>query len=183
MLLHRLGYAKIHLKGGVYIVKTRIPKSSRLNSLWCVATQIDNLVKAIPKVFLPMALGLTVISDRYVLDMLVDGIAGMDEDATRLRFGFKLLRILPRPRHCFLMMVDAEIAFRRKQDLPSLSDYRQRLSLYSILAPRLGATVLDGRETREEIRQKIWNIWERGTKDHEEHSPLQIPKLRTSLES
>ena len=156
-LLRRLGYAHVFLKGGVYIVQTRIPKASRLNSLWCLATQIDNLVKATPKVFLPMLLGLTVISDRYVLDMLVDGIAGMNEDATRLRLGFKLLRLLPRPISSFLIMIDAEVAFNRKQDLPSLSDYTQRLNLYKDIGEKQGATILDGRETPEEIHLKVWN--------------------------
>ncbi len=144
------------MKGGVYIVQTGIPRASRLNSLWCLATQIDNLVKASPKVLLPMLLGLTVISDRYVLDMLVDGIAGMNEDATRPRLGFKLLRLLPRPRCSFLIMVSADVAFQRKQDLPSLSDYTQRLFLYNDLGQKLGATVLDGRETPAEIRRKVW---------------------------
>jgi len=181
--LNKLGYVKIHLKGGVYIVKTRIPKDSRLNSLWCIATQIDNLAKAVPKVFLPMALGLTVISDRYVLDMLVDGIAGMNEDPTRLRLGFKLLRILPRPKHSFLMMVDAETAFGRKQDLPSLSDYTQRLNLYGILARKLGAVVLDGRETREEIHRKILKVLTGRTEPRGEGPPLQLSTLEKSTDS
>ncbi len=146
-MLRRLGYAEVHVKGGVYIVRTRIPRGSRLNSLWCLATQIDNLVKATPKVLIPMLLGLTVISDRYVLDMLVDGIAGMNEDATRLRLGFKLLRLLPRPRWSFLIMVNADVAFKRKQDLPRLSDYTERLTLYNYIGRRIGAAFLDGRET------------------------------------
>jgi len=154
-LLRRLGYAEVHVKGGVYIVRTRIPRGSRLNSLWCLATQIDNLVKATPKVLIPMLLGLTVISDRYVLDMLVDGIAGMNEDATRLRLGFKLLRLLPRPRWSFLIMVNADVAFKRKQDLPRLSDYTERLTLYNYIGRRIGAAFLDGRETPQEIHSTV----------------------------
>jgi thymidylate kinase len=156
VLLRRLGYARVHVKGGVYIVETQMPEASHLNSLWCLVTQIDNLIKATPKVLIPMMLGLTVISDRYVLDMLVDGIAGMREDPTRLRLGFKLLRLLPRPRRSFLIMVNADVAFKRKQDLPRLSDYTQRLDLYEILGRRMGAVFLDGRKTPEEIHQNVW---------------------------
>ena len=179
VLLRRLGYAKVHVKGGVYIVQTRIPRASHLNSLWCLATQIDNLVKASPKVLLPMLLGLTVISDRYVLDMLVDGIAGMNEDTTRLRLGFKLLRLLPRPRCSFLIMVDADVAFKRKQDLPSLSDYTQRLGLYDDLGRKLGAVVMDGRETPEEIHRKVWRTLPRGLGTHTRQPLTQsVPKAK-----
>jgi hypothetical protein len=179
VLLRRLGYAKVHVKGGVYIVQTRIPRASRLNSLWCLATQIDNLVKASPKVLLPMFLGLTVISDRYVLDMLVDGIAGMNEDAARLRLGFKLLRLLPRPRCSFLIMVDAGVAFKRKQDLPTLFDYTQRLSLYDDLGRRLGAVVLDGRETPEEIHRKVWRTLPSGLGTHPQQPLAQTVQAKT----
>jgi len=53
-------------------------------------------------------------------------------------------------------MVDADVAFKRKQDLPSLSDYTQRLGLYDHLGRKLGAVVMDGRETPEEIHRKVW---------------------------
>jgi thymidylate kinase len=183
VLLRRLGYAKVHVKGGVYIVRTRIPRTSHLNSLWCLTTQIDNLVKAAPKVLLPMLLGLTVISDRYVLDMLVDGIAGMNEDATRLRLGFKLLRLLPHPRFSFLVMVDANVAFARKQDLPSLSDYTQRLSLYDDLGRRLGAVVLDGSETREEIHRKVLNAMPNTAETSQEMLPVAIRNAKETSET
>jgi len=118
-----------------------------------------------------MLLGLTVISDRYVLDMLVDGIAGMNEDATRLRLGFKLLRLLPRPRWSFLIMVSANVAFERKQDLPSLSDYTERLTLYNYIGRRIGAAFLDGRETPEEIHRQVWSTLPAGLGAHT-HQPL-----------
>jgi len=156
-VLDRLGYARVHVKGGVYIVETLIPRSSRLNTLWCLVTQIDNLIKATPKVFVPLLLGLTVICDRYVLDMLVDGIAGMKDNPIRLRFGFKLLRLLPRPTRSFLAMVEAEVAFKRKPDLPSLSDFKERLALYKILGERSGAIFLDGRNSPEEIHRIVWS--------------------------
>ncbi len=179
VLLRRLGYARVHVKGGVYIVQTGIPRTSHLNSLWCLVTQIDNLIKATPKVLIPMLLGATVISDRYVLDMLVDGIAGMNEDATRLRLGFKLLRLLPRPGRSFLIMVKADVAFKRKQDLPSLSDYTQRLALYEQLGQRMGAVFLDGRETPEEIRRKVLKTLPAKLETQQYHVQTQTSQART----
>ncbi len=154
-VLRRLGYAKVHVTGGVYIVETKFPNGSRLASLWCVLTQIENIVKAAPKVFLPLSFGATVISDRYVLDMLVDGMAGLHDRPGHTRFGFQLLRILPRPDKSFVMDVDPEVAFSRKPDLPQLSDYVERLSLYHRLGDSLGATFVNGRASPEEIHGRI----------------------------
>ncbi len=111
--------------------------------------------------------------------MLVDGIAGMNEEATRLRLGFKLLRLLPRPRWSFLIMVSADVAFQRKQDLPGLSDYTQRLSLYNDLGQRLGAIVLDGRETPEEIRRKVWKTLAANLGSHPENLLAQTAQAKT----
>lgn len=154
-VLKSLGYAKVHVTGGVYIVETKFPRGSRLASLWCVLTQVENIVKAAPKVFLPRFLGATVISDRYVLDMLVDGMAGLHDSPGHSRLGFHLLRILPRPDKSFVMDIDPDVAFSRKPDLPQLSDYIERLSLYRRLGENLGATFVNGRASPEEIHRRI----------------------------
>lgn len=154
-VLRRLGYAKVHVTGGVYIVETRFPRGSRMASLWCVLTQIENIVKAAPKVFLPLFLGATVVSDRYVLDMLVDGMAGLHDRPGRMRFGFQLLRILPRPDKSFVMDIDPEVALSRKPDLPKLSDYVERMNLYHKLGRSMGATFVDGRASPLGIHQRI----------------------------
>ncbi len=154
-VLRRLGYARVHVTGGVYIVETKFPRGSRLASLWCVLTQIENIVKAAPKVFLLLLLGATVVSDRYVLDMLVDGMAGLHDRPEHTRLGFQLLRILPQPDKSFVMDIDPEVAFSRKPDLPQLSDYIERLSLYHRLGENLGATFVDGRPSPEEIHRRI----------------------------
>jgi thymidylate kinase len=154
-VLRRLGYAKVHITGGVYIVETKFPSGSRLASLWCVLTQIENIVKAVPKVFLPLFLGATVISDRYVLDMLVDGMAGLHDRPGRTRFGFQLLRILPRPNKSFVIDIDPEVAFSRKPDLPQLSDYVERMGLYHRLGRNMGVTFVDGRASPLGIHQRI----------------------------
>ncbi len=155
VVLRRLGYVRVHLAGGVYIVETMFPRGSRLASLWCIFTQIENVVKAAPKLFLPLVLGKAVISDRYVLDMLVDGMAGLHDGPGRMRLGFQLLRILPRPDKAFLMDVDPEVAFSRKPDLPHLSDYVERMGLYHKLGKNLGVTFVDGRASPDEIHHRI----------------------------
>src|SRR2546427_9928639 len=134
VILRRLGYARVHRAGGVYIVETRLPHRGGLSSLWCILTQIENIVKTGVKLVFPLLLGRTVICDRYALDMVVDGMAGLHDVPGRTRLGFQLLRLLPRPNFAFFMDIDPEVAFKRKPDLPRLEDYVERLQLYRELS-------------------------------------------------
>src|SRR5215472_17694162 len=45
VIMRRLGYARVHRAGGVYIVETRLPPRGGLTELWCLFTQVENIVK------------------------------------------------------------------------------------------------------------------------------------------
>src|SRR2546426_5549838 len=107
-------------------------------------------------VMIPLMLGHTVICDRYVLDLMVEGMADLKDLPGRTRFGFKLLRFLPRPQQAFLVRVDPSVAFERKPDMPTLSHFRARAELYNELADSMGVTVLDGSMSPEAIHDEIW---------------------------
>ena len=155
--MRRLGYASVHRAGGVYIVETRLPSRGGLTSLWCILTQVENIVKTGVKLAFPLLLGRTVICDRYALDMVVDGMAGLHDPSNRTRLGFQLLRFLPKPDFAFFMDIDPEVAFKRKPDLPSLDDYIERLGLYRKLCSRWGVAIINARVSPDAIHSKIWN--------------------------
>lgn len=155
--MRRLGYANVHRAGGVYIVETRLPSGGGLTSLWCILTQVENIVKTGVKLVFPLLLGRTVVCDRYSLDMLVDGMAGLHDPANRTRLGFQLLRLLPKPDFAFFMDIDPDVAFKRKPDLPSLEDYVERLGLYRKLCSRWGVTIINARMSPDAIHSRIWN--------------------------
>lgn len=157
VILRRMGYAKVHIGGGSYIVETQMPEKGGLASLWVILTQLENLVKTGIKLVFSSLLGRTVICDRYVLDMLVDGMAGLHDSPDRVRVGFRLLRLFPRPDYAFFMDIDPEVAFKRKPDLPTLGDYIERLRLYRELCSSWDVAQVDARLPKEEIRRKIWN--------------------------
>lgn len=137
-------------------METRLPNRGGLTELWCLFTQIENIVKTGVKLVFPLLLGRTVICDRYALDMLVDGMAGLHDAPERMRFGFKLLRLLPKPDFAFFMDIDPEVAFKRKPDLPSLGDYVERLSLYKELSTGWGVAIVNARISAERIHATIW---------------------------
>ncbi len=156
IILRRLGYAEVHPTSSIGFVETRIPRNGGLAFLWSTLTQIDNFVKTGAMVVIPLMLGRTVICDRYVLDLMVEGMADLKDSPESKRLSFKLLRFLPRPQQAFLVRVDPRVAFERKPDMPTLSHFRARAELYNELAGDLGVEVLDGSLSPEAIHDEIW---------------------------
>jgi dTMP kinase len=156
--LRRTGQARVHKADFLSIVDFQDPKNDAIASLWCFATQLENFLKTSLKVFFPLTLGRTVVCDRYTLDLLVDGMSDLRDPPTRIRLGFKLLRLLPRPDQAFLIDIDAESAYGRKPDLPSVSHNVKRVRLYLDLHKQAGVKLMDGRRSSETIHQDVWRF-------------------------
>src|SRR6266568_2553299 len=101
------GQLRVHKKDYLSTVEFQEPKNEGVASLWCFATQLENFLKTSLKISLPLALGRTVVCDRYTLDLLVDGMSDLHDSPTKLRLGFKLLNLLPKPDRAFLIDTDA----------------------------------------------------------------------------
>ena len=158
LVLRRTGQVRVHQADFLSIVEFQDPKNEGIASLWCFATQLENFLKTSLKIFFPLMLGRIVICDRYALDLLVDGISDLQDPPSKMRLGFRLLRLLPRPDHAFLIDVDAEAAYGRKPDLPSISHNVKRIRLYLDLCKQAGVKVMDGRRSPEMIHQDVWRL-------------------------
>jgi len=156
--LRRAGQVRIHKADFLSIVEFQDPKNEGIASLWCFATQLENFLKTSLKIFLPLTLGRTVICDRYALDLLVDGMSDLRDPPTRMRLGFKLLKLLPRPDQAFLIDIDAEAAYGRKPDLPSVSHNVKRIRLYLNLYEQAGLKLVDGRRSPQTIQRDVWRL-------------------------
>ena len=164
-LFLRRGYAEVHSTSSIGFVETHIPWRRGVTSVWCILTQLDNFMKTTIKLVIPLLLGYTIICDRYTLDLLVEGMADLHDPPTSKRLGYRLLRLLPHPNIAFFIDVSAELAFSRKPDLPSVEHFTERVSLYRELCKTLNETVLDGKQSRDKIRDKIWEQVSRAMKD------------------
>jgi thymidylate kinase len=151
------GQLRVHRKDFLSTVEFQNPKNEGVASLWCFATQLENFLKTSLKISLPLALGRTVVCDRYTLDLLVDGMSDLHDSPTKLRLGFKLLNLLPKPDRAFLIDTDADVAFERKPDLPTVSHNVERIHLLLSLCHRAGVKVVDGRRSPDAIHQDVWN--------------------------
>jgi dTMP kinase len=157
-VLRRTGQVQVHKADFLSIVEFQDPKNESIESLWCFATQLENLLKTTLKILLPLTLGRTVICDRYALDLLVDGMSDLHDPPTKMRLGFKLLKLLPRPDSAFLIDIDAEEAYARKPDLPSVSHNVNRIRLYLSLYNQAGVKIMDGKRSPEIIHQDVWRF-------------------------
>ncbi len=156
-LMKLTGRAEVHATSSIGFVETRIQKDAALAAIWCFLTQLDNLLKTGMKVMVPLVSGNTVICDRYILDLIVENMADLHDDPRRMRLGHRLLRLLPRPTHSFLIDVEPKVAFERKPDMPTLQHFEERVRLYKELANTMRVQILDGRLSPEAIHREIWN--------------------------
>jgi thymidylate kinase len=152
------GQLRVHKKDFLSTVEFRNHKNEGIASLWCFATQLENFLKTSLKISLPLALGRIVICDRYTLDLLVDGMSDLHDSPTKQRLGFKLLGLLPKPDRAFLIDTDAEVAFTRKPDLPSVSHNVERIGLFRSLCRSAGVRLMDGRRSPDAIHQDVWSL-------------------------
>jgi len=157
-VLRRAGLVRVHRADFLSIVEFQEPKNDAIASLWCFATQLENFLKTSLKVFFPLTLGRTVICDRYALDLLVDGMSDLHDPSTRMRLGFKLLKLLPRPDLAFLIDIDAEAAYGRKPDLPSVSHNVERIRRYLEMFKKADVKVMDGRRSPDTIHHEVWSL-------------------------
>ncbi len=157
-VLRKSGQVSVHKADFLSIVEFHAIKNQSVASLWCFATQLENFLKISVKIIIPLTLGRAVICDRYVLDLMVDGVSDLHDSPTEIRFGFKLLRLLPRPDRAFLIDIDAESAFKRKPDMPSISYNIERIRSYLALCNEAGVKVVDGRRSPEAIHQEVCSL-------------------------
>jgi thymidylate kinase len=155
-VLRRTGQVKVQKADFLTIVEFQVPKNESIASLWVLVTQLENLLKTSLKLILPLTLGRAVVCDRYVLDLMVDGISDLHDPPSKVRFGFKLLRFLPRPDFAFLVDIDAEAAYARKPDLPSVSHNIARIQQYHELYNQAGVRIIDGRNPPDLIHREVW---------------------------
>jgi len=94
---------------------------------------------------IPLALGKNIICDRYIFDMAINihflyANLFYNVDDT-IKF---FLKIFPTPEMVYLIDLPEEIAFSRKDDIPSIEYLRQRRIVYREVAKRYGAKIIEG---------------------------------------
>jgi len=109
----------------------------------------------------------SIVSDRYIHDAVVELATDLDYSAEKTRAILnKSLCFAPKPTLIFLMDIDEELAYRRKDDTPSPQFLKERRKIYLDIADKCGIIVLDASQPFAElealIQDKVSEVHKRG---------------------
>jgi len=115
---------------------------------------LDYIIQTLIQVRLPLSRGKSLVCDRYVHDIVADLAVDFSysSEAIRKRLN-RILLILPKPDLVFLIDVPEEIAYQRKDDVPSIELLKQRRKAYLDMAK--GVIMVDGGRSAAEVENSI----------------------------
>jgi len=132
-------------------------RSSAVGSLWCLLYSIDLVIFNLIKVRIPLLLGYTIISDRYILDAMVDMMYETSKDLLNSPIAKILLSQLPPNSIMALIDVDETTAYARKKDIPSPDFVAKRREIYLTIAKKYGIPTVDGTKPIRAVYDEIIN--------------------------
>jgi dTMP kinase len=123
-------------------------------------TWLDYFVRVYPDVLTSLLTNDIVVVDRYVYDVMA-GLTGPDKEVSR--FLFALFKLFPRPSIVFFISVPLEVAYHRKDDIPSIDFLRQveQKNLNMLAECSAQVVMLDGTRSENELRDRALAITRR----------------------
>lgn len=144
-------------------LKNKLFSNKLVSKLYEWFVLIDYTIQIIFKVTLPLKLGKNVVCDRYVFDTIVDLALDLrySDEKIRRRLN-QLFRLLPRPDVLFFVDVPEEIAFRRKDDIPSLEFLKSKKEMYFKILEFLKTSykfeIVDGTKPIQSLKKEIMEV-------------------------
>lgn len=136
--------------------KKQVLKIPVLNQIFLSAYLMEYLVRTFLKIKFLLVQGNSVICDRYYFDILAGVSADNNYPVEKTLYLFELMnKILPRPDKIFLLMVSEEIAFRRKDDIPSIEFLTEKQQIYQNLSKPCKMDIIDGQQDIRKISEYI----------------------------
>lgn len=124
---------------------------------------LDYRFQIIRKIAIPLKFGKNLVCDRYIYDTVVDlGVdLGYSNEKIKNRIN-QLLDFSPKPDLVFLVDLPEEVAFSRKDDVPSIKFLYEKRKLYKKIGDEFEMIVLDGTKSVSELSKEI----EEGNRKH-----------------
>lgn len=117
---------------------------------------LDYLLQAIIRVSLPLLLGRTLICDRYIYDIATDLAVEMNLPRRKVNGILKrYLLLLPEPDLVFLVDLPEEVAFQRKDDVPSIDYLKKRRGIYLDIGREYSMIIIDGSQSLVELESEV----------------------------
>ncbi|REE28986.1 dTMP kinase [Methanothermobacter defluvii] len=134
-----------------------IKKHSFLFKIYFYIMVLDYLIQLFLRIKIQLFLGNSIICDRYIFDTVINDFAvDMEYTTNDMKKKIdKFFRFFPKPALAFFIDVPEDIAFKRKNDTPSLKYLEERTAKYRFLASEYDMITLDGSEDLEKIKKLI----------------------------
>jgi dTMP kinase len=117
---------------------------------------LDYRFQIIGKIAIPVKFGRNLVCDRYIYDTIVDLAADLDYSDAKIKNRIKqLLDFSPKPDLVFLVDLPEEVAFSRKEDVPSIEFLCEKRKLYKKIEEEFEMIGLDGTNVLQELNEKI----------------------------
>jgi dTMP kinase len=137
--------------------KKTLEKHSFLSRIYEQILLLDYMLQIFFKVKVPLIFGKNIVCDRYIYDTVITDLSvdmNYSEDKT-IRLLDNIFRFFPEPDITFLVEVSEEIAYERKNDIPSIEYLRERRNIYLNIGKKYRMAILDGTKKREELQCEI----------------------------
>lgn len=134
-----------------------------LSSIYQYSVVIDYFIQSIYKIKIPLLFGKNIICDRYIYDTVVTDLA-VDFNYTEekvLNMLNKMTVMFPKPDKVFYIYVPEQVAFQRKNDVPSIQYLKDRIVFFNIITNSCEFIRLDGTMRIDEIMnvlQKFFRV-------------------------
>lgn len=123
------------------------------NLLFNYAAWFDYFLRVFPNLLLSLYRYNLVILDRYIYDVVVGFSINTNKDGEGLLRRF--FYIFPKPDIAFLIDVPEEVAYARKEDIPSVEYLHEKRKMYKKIEQEFEMVILDGTSTIEKLNEKV----------------------------
>ncbi len=136
----------------------RLAKNRLLMNAYLGLTLIEYAFQMLVKVRLPLWMGKNVVCDRYVFDTAINLAVNMRYSQRHFKSMLDaMLAWAPKPDVVFFVDLPEEIAFRRKNDIPSANYLAKRRAFYHFFAQQYEVCRLNGFGELALLQQSIAN--------------------------
>ena len=151
MIIRKLSVQRGNNKYMNHELRTGILKNRFLFAIYRYLVLFDHLTKIFLKVKIPLMFGENIICDRYIYDIIIDPLLGLNNKNIRKL----LLHLVPKPDLIFLVDLPEDVAFNRKDDVPSVEFLYEKRKIYKKIGEEFEMIGLDGTDSLQKLNEKI----------------------------
>lgn len=140
-----------------YSKRSAINNHSTLAAIYKYILLSDYFIQICYKIIIPLLTNENIVCDRYVYDTVITDLSvdmNYSEKET-INLLNKLLKIFPRPNLTILIDLPEEIAYSRKNDVPSIQYLQERRNTYLTIGKEENMVILDGSEKFIELKDSL----------------------------